>query len=616
MSAWLLELSFGPVQGFIAAARRSGDLWAGSFILSELVRAAATELLAQKAQLIYPVARRVEQEKLCENSNLSNILLARVDAPDEQAVRALAEAVKCAARKCLQDLASDARGKWEAAGVRLRDDFWRSQLDDAIEAYAAWALIPAAGQGDKSAYRVAYERLKQTLAARKNTRDFTPMFPLAEAGKGTGVPKCSFDGLRESVLPAGRTEFPPRFGLSRGEQLDALGCIKRIVGRKESFTALTRFAVDGWLQQLDEASRGALAAAHEPLVKEAIGLTTRANGNGGIYRSFSYDGGLLFPERFEIAGKESQGNADAEKELLALGKVLRPLWQKQKYGRPCPYAVLVVADGDRMGRFVDKAQSAEQHTRISKAVASFADRVPEVARASRGQCVFAGGEDLTVLLPLATVVDAAQALQKAFKEAMADVVAELVGDDEAARPTLRVGAAICHVLEPLGVIRQRAAAAEKFAKGEAGLEQQGNALGLKLHIRAGHEIGVRLRFGEGDSGGLAFLARWQQAYAKNQLPGRLAYDTRAIALRCRAIGAASAVAEGEFRRLVERARQSGGSEKICEPLPEHLFARRAALAGEDDGDTAGLMRLADELILARWLSAASEAQISALQGGQ
>ena len=57
-------------------------------------------------------------------------------------------------------------------------------------------------------------------------------------------------------------------------------------------------------------------------------------------------------------------------------------------------------------------------------------------------------------------------------------------------------------------------------------------------------------------------------------------------------------------------------EKIGEPLPQQLFARRTALAAEDDGDPAGLMRLADELILARWLSAASEAQISALQGGQ
>jgi len=614
MSAWLLELSFGPVQGFIAAARRSGDLWAGSFILSELVRAAASELLSQKVQLIYPVARRVEEEKLSESSNLSNILLACIDAPDDKEVRALAEAVKHAARKRLLDFANDARHDWEVGGVDLRDHFWRSQVDDAIEAYAAWAQIPAAGEASKSAYRVAYEHLKQTLAARKNTRDFLPMFPEVDAGKGAGVPKCSFDGLRESVLPAGRREFPPRFGLSRGEQLDALGCIKRIVGRAERFTALTRFAVDAWLQQLDEAGRCALAAVHEPLVKEAIGLATRAKGNGGIYASFPYDGGLLLPERFEIASKESHGNADAEEALLALGKVLKPLWQK--YGRPCPYSVMVVADGDRMGRFVDKAQSAEEHTRISDAVASFADRVPGVARSFRGQCVFAGGEDLTVFFPLATVVEAAQALQKVFEEAMAEVVRDLVGDDQAARPTLRVGAAICHVLEPLGVIRQRAAAAEKFAKGDAGLADQGNALGLKLHIRAGHEIGVRLRFGEGESGGLGSLLRWQEAYAKNQLPGRLAYDTHAIAMRCRAMGAAPAVAEGEFRRLVERARQSGGSEKIGEPLPQQLFARRTALAAEDDGDPAGLMRLADELILARWLSAASEAQISALQGGQ
>ncbi|HMX54263.1 MAG: type III-B CRISPR-associated protein Cas10/Cmr2, partial [Candidatus Accumulibacter sp.] len=37
MSTWLLEIAIGPVQGFIAAARRSRDLWAGSHLLSELV---------------------------------------------------------------------------------------------------------------------------------------------------------------------------------------------------------------------------------------------------------------------------------------------------------------------------------------------------------------------------------------------------------------------------------------------------------------------------------------------------------------------------------------------------------------------------------------------------
>lgn len=612
MTSWLLEISLGPVQGFIAAARRSRDLWAGSYILSELVRAAAAKMIDHRAQLIYPLASRVQRENPQQDSNLSNILLARIDGVDEEAIRAIASAVKQAARDRLASFADTAMRDWQGAGVALRDDFWQHQVADAIEAYAAWAAIPAAGEDGRPAYRVAYDHLKQALAARKNTRDFAPMFATDAADKGAGVPKCSFDGLRESVLPKDRHQFPARFGLSRGEQLDALGCIKRFVGRSERFTALTRFAADGWLQRLDAKSQQKLAAACEPLVKEAIGLATPATGSGGA-EIFPYDGGLLFPERYAVAEQENQKNPAAIAALADLGDVLRPLWKR--YGRPCPYGVLLIGDGDRMGRFVDQAQSAADHRRISDAVAAFADRVPQLARDFGGQCVFAGGEDLTVILPLAAVVDSAFALHQAFTAAMAAVVAELVQDDADARPTLRVGAAICHVLDPLGVIRQRAAAAEKFAKGEAGAPTQGNALGLKLHIRSGHEIGLRLRFD--DPAGRQALGEWQAGYARQRLPGRLAYDTRAIALHCSAIGANAGVAEGEFRRLLDRARQGGGARPIDDALREQLDRRRATLAGDAflrATDATGLPRLADELILARWLSAATEAEVSAAEG--
>lgn len=613
MTSWLLEISIGPVQGFIAAARRSRDLWAGSYILSELVRAAAATMIEHRAQLIYPLASRVQRENPQQDSNLSNILLARLDGVDEEAIRTIASAVKQAARDRLAKFSGTAMLAWQGAGVALRNGFWTNQVADAIEAYAAWAAIPAVGEGDRTAYLVAYDNLKQALAARKNTRDFAPMFATDAADKGAGVPKCSFDGLRESVLPKDRQSFPPRFGLSRGEQLDALGCIKRVVGRSERFTALTRFAADGWLKRLDAESRRKLAAAYEPLIDDAIALATRASGSGGS-GLFPYDAGLLFPERYAIAEKDSQGNAAAGKALAGLGAVLKPLWKR--YGRPCPYGVLLIADGDRMGRFVDRAQSAVDHQRISDAVAAFADRVPQLARDFGGQCVFAGGEDLTVFLPLAGVVDGAFALHEAFTTAMAGVVADLVDADDP-RPTLRVGAAICHVLEPLGVIRQRAAAAEKFAKGEAGAPTQGNALGLKLHIRSGHEIGLRLRFD--DAAGRAALAAWQAAYTEQHLPGRLAYDTRAIALHCRAMGASARVAEGEFRRLLDRARQSGGEKKIDDELREDIDSRRATLAGDalsSATDAAGLLRLGDELILARWLSAATEAEVSAAEGAQ
>ncbi|HEU5014885.1 MAG TPA: type III-B CRISPR-associated protein Cas10/Cmr2, partial [Roseiflexaceae bacterium] len=55
MAEYLFLFTIGPVQDFIAAARRTRDLWAGSQLLSELSRTAAKTLRDDyDAQLIFP----------------------------------------------------------------------------------------------------------------------------------------------------------------------------------------------------------------------------------------------------------------------------------------------------------------------------------------------------------------------------------------------------------------------------------------------------------------------------------------------------------------------------------------------------------------------------------
>ena len=44
MNKYVLIVSVGPVQGFIASARRSRDLWCGSWLLSEIAKAVANYL--------------------------------------------------------------------------------------------------------------------------------------------------------------------------------------------------------------------------------------------------------------------------------------------------------------------------------------------------------------------------------------------------------------------------------------------------------------------------------------------------------------------------------------------------------------------------------------------
>ena len=56
MERFLITLSLGPVQSLIGAARRTRDLWCGSWLLSEAARAAAHALCTtrQPGCLIFP----------------------------------------------------------------------------------------------------------------------------------------------------------------------------------------------------------------------------------------------------------------------------------------------------------------------------------------------------------------------------------------------------------------------------------------------------------------------------------------------------------------------------------------------------------------------------------
>ncbi len=62
MKEHLLLVTLGPVQEFIAQARRTRDLWYGSHLLSELGRAAARALVAGGAQLVFPALDQGDPE--------------------------------------------------------------------------------------------------------------------------------------------------------------------------------------------------------------------------------------------------------------------------------------------------------------------------------------------------------------------------------------------------------------------------------------------------------------------------------------------------------------------------------------------------------------------------
>ena len=595
MERFLVTLSLGPVQSLIGAARRTRDLWCGSWMLSEASRAAARVLHDRhRGCLIFPCPGNPDddllpQERPGDAANIANILRAEVAVSGAEDVRKLCGEAKAAAVHRLTDLGTSALGQLANASPPVREDVWGAQIEDILEMFSAW--VPITGEGD---YRAASRRLGGALAARKATRDFRACRPPSTPG----LPKSSLDGALETVLPHWESGYRARrkLRLSDGEQLDALGVIKRLAGDSDQFTAYPRIAADPWIMQLTRKRKQRLSDTYAPLVGHD--LATRVTGNESIYDDMPFDAGLLYQFRLDNALART-ADASVCQALEKLKDCIRSISKRDGdesgAGEPVPYAAILKADGDRMGELLSRADSAARSRKISCALHDgFASKVAGIVREHRGHAIYTGGDDVLALVPLTGALDCARHLAGEFAQALTGIANDLNIDDHK-RPPLAVGLGIGHFREPLGALRARADRAERAAKGDATGTPR-NALAIALGIRAGAELEWRARWS--DTAAFDTLRTLTDAYRDRSLPTRVAYDLRGIDRRLVWLredhgDQARGMRAAEVARMLARARAEAG-----EPIPDGLrdLIRERAAAQP-------LRELADTLIVARWLSA-------------
>lgn len=637
MLKYVVIFSIGPVQTFIASARRSQDLWSGSWLLSELAKACAkslNDLGDTKAQLIFPHVDKNNQADLEENSDFSvgnkvQVVLT-VDSVDE--LKNIIDNAKKSVKKRFIKEASNALSRLPKDKYYLRETIWNSQLDDYLEIQTAWARF-----GDDNSYHDAAQKAGQTLASRKATRDFSPTCAISEkdfitslvqldnARKTTNknlnvikqpyqdlfmLPKSSLDGMRETVLKESglqKNSLQRKLSLSKSEQLDTVGVIKRLgfEEKAEQFTPFTRITAHAWIEEIAQKEPDALnrlKGTYRELCR--LGIASGVTGNNKVYQDFAYDAQLLYPSRLEVTLKEYQNSDDKEaKEIVdnlkILKKTLAPLFQS--YGEPYRYGVLLLADGDRMGELLDKAKTQVQHQEITQALSNFAGQVAYTMRQSSGHCIYAGGDDVLGFVPLDKAYKCADDLQKLFANSLSGVANKLGAENS---PTLSVGLAICHIMTPLGVIRELASQAEKFAKGDhvdesQSTEKRRNALGILLSVRSGND--TKLRFNWDDLAGLNAFETMVNYYVEKQIPSRIAYDVREIYLRTCDFAIDDKqlqkdIQSAELLRMLKQAR-TNQSKKIADQTIDMLNERAKKI---------GLDNLANELIVARWFAAKTQ----------
>ena len=94
----VLTISLGPVQGFIATARKTRDLWGGSYILSSLSKAAAKALVEESSvEVIFPgldSPSRLDEESF----SVANVIVCVFDDDNGHSPNVLVEQAKVAVR--------------------------------------------------------------------------------------------------------------------------------------------------------------------------------------------------------------------------------------------------------------------------------------------------------------------------------------------------------------------------------------------------------------------------------------------------------------------------------------------------------------------------------------
>jgi len=467
---YLVSVALGPVQDFIAAARRCRDLWYGSRLLSEVSKAAALRLTQDGAKLIFPAPDSLADLQPDSAFAATNKLLALVDTSD---VAALAAAAKAAAEKRLDDAARIET--WRLRGTKIDWQRYHRQLKTVLEFYAAWTPY--------TNHQSARARVEQLAAGRKALRNFG-RFQGEE-----GIPKSSLDGIRENVILE-RSSDLYQSQLKDEEWLDAIGVLKRF-GDYLRFDSTIDVAAVPFV-------RGRMAK--QPAVMERYERYVREKSlpEGTYALLYQHDSRQIFDGALV---DDVELNAIRED----LGKEPNP-----------PYYAFLIGDGDRMGEAIGKIQEEEEHRKFSSKLSRFAEAARKLIDGEeyRGCSIYCGGDDVVALLPLDRALDCARAVNAEFRKAMG-----------AYDVTFSAGLVVAHALEPLGEVREWARQAEKAAK-EGGRD----ALCVAVWPRSGTPVKVLGKWDEFPQ----VLDRIAGLYVEKKLSLGLAHEFRALLERTKA----------------------------------------------------------------------------------
>lgn len=474
----LFLFTVGPVQSFIAQARKTQDLYAGSRILGELIYAASETAKLYQIDFIFP--KVIEKE-----GSIPNRFLGKIPGKPESEMQIIGGQIEQAVRDRFKQLAEKAIV--EAKTKRING--FESQIDNHLE--INWLFHPIEGEGDEG-YRKAYTEIETFMAAVKNIRvfeqyDYNKPKYYGEAGR-----KCSLDGERNALYFGDGTEgryAAQGIKLNKGdvriaqnEGLSAVSLTKRFYEKEGAFPSTAEVAI--------------------------MNLTSRNKGIFEIYKAclgdHNWDAQLCFKENLTEKYLRKNGYEDVLERagLNSLLTCCREVFE----GKPTSsYYALVAFDADRMGKILSgdaevyKGDDLQKYQgEVSRLLSAFAKKVIEYFKnKDKGAVAYTGGDDFLGFVNLAELFEVMRWLREEFHQQVSMELSKAGYFKENVDFTFSAGIVIAHYKTPLSIVLDKARDMEKLAKSPKGGYRDAFAISVLKKSGESHETFFRWERADG-----------------------------------------------------------------------------------------------------------------------
>ena len=570
--------TIGPVQSFIEAARKTEDLWMGSYILSYLVATAMEKVQDEGVEIIYPAVGTESPfefwRKNFATPSFPNLFLAIGDGVSQKNLAPRAKEAEHAVKSAFESMGKRVLDEAFKASLPWRGTYVEKIFGRQISGFfdIHWVITE---EKDDQAYGDWYAYTAGSLAAIKNCRVFEQT---SEFGR-----KCSLDGIRgilhlkkeDSIAEAMKwwedfAKSKPKYCRQK-EALCAVSLTKRMgmhflenhskfsrefTDKKPRFPSTSEVATANFKKRI--VCKPQALDVYTKLCNAVIELRQSDDEDANIPKikplpnikcplPNNVDGEWLYEETYNDSYLERYYNIDVSKENVQIErcKELRKQLVKLLKGEPGKYYAAIALDGDNMGKKIREAKSKKEHAERSRQLIDYSKEARRIVEEKHlGKLTYAGGDDLLALANLEDLLPILKKLREKFPK--------FTGAS--------AGVCIAHNKMPLTNVLQHARDMEKAAK----KVDRKDAFGIALFKHSGNISKMVTRWKYGELEVLNIGMKLVELLDDDEISKRFLYTFRDAFKKL--IGDDGKLVKGlppvlvkeEFKRLIERAYKKKG----------------------------------------------------------